>query len=435
MRDQSHHILLSREEAVSQMLAALDEKFAANTWDNVPIAEACGRVVAHDVHARADAPTCLTCRMDSVAVHYDDFAAAAPELPDVSVWERGRDWEFANTGTAMPDGFDAAVVVEHVTFSEDGECVLAIDAAPSARFAGTRPRGSQMSRGELLASAGTRVTPELAAHIAAGNVAYVPVRRRPRVAFIPTGGELQTPGSPFVCEDKNVETNSVLVRAKVEAWGGEFVGFQTVRDRPAAIKLALRQACEVADIVVLNAGSSKGSADWTSEVLDEVASRVICHQTNHGPGRHSSYAIVDETPVMGISGPSGGVSPTLDFYLRPIMRRALGLEPEVSPVLARLAAPFSHGGGPFGAAGSGRPGDAPAGELPPRERPPEGFRAIRFVSVAQGSDGVLVATPVEGGPDSLAATLANAYYLMPVGPGKRPPAPGDLIPVELRGAF
>ncbi|WP_301828919.1 hypothetical protein [uncultured Parolsenella sp.] len=39
---------------------------------------------------------------------------------------------------------------------------------------------------------------------------------------------------------KNVETNSLLVRAKVEEWGGEFVGFQTVRDRPAAIKLALR---------------------------------------------------------------------------------------------------------------------------------------------------------------------------------------------------
>lgn len=82
---------------------------------------------------------------------------------------------------------------------------------------------------------------------------------------------------------KNVETNSLLVRAKVEEWGGEFVGFQTVRDRPAAIKLALRQACEVADVVVLNAGSSKGSADWTGEVLDEVA-HVICHQANHGPG-------------------------------------------------------------------------------------------------------------------------------------------------------
>lgn len=35
--------------------------------------------------------------------------------------------------------------------------------------------------------------------------------------------------------------------------------------------------------MVLNAGSSKGSADWTGEVLDEVA-HVICHQTNRGPG-------------------------------------------------------------------------------------------------------------------------------------------------------
>ena len=399
--------------------------------ERVGVGESAGRVLAADAVARDDAPTCLTCCMDSIAVHFDDFsrAAAGGPLPDVSAWERGRDWDYANTGTAMPEGFDAAIVVEHVTFSDYGARVLAVDAAPSERFAGTRPAGSSLKRGEVLAAAGTLVTPEIAARIASGNVSTVAVARRPRVAFIPTGDELQAPGSPFVARGKNVETNSILARGKVEAWGGEFIGFQTVRDRPEEIRAALAEACEVADIVVLNAGSSKGSGDWSCEVMEEMG-RVICHQTNHGPGHHSSYAVIDGTPVVGVSGPSGGAAPTMNFYLRPVMRRFLGLPTDPVLVPARLAEPFpaGHRSGAGGGAGAGRP----AGETRPREESPDGFFAIRFLNVAAAPDGVLEAHPVAGGPGSSVVAACNGWYMMPTGPGARRAEPGDVIMVELR---
>lgn len=435
MRDHSHHILLTREEAVSQMLARIDglERPFGGRRDRVRVEDAAGRVLASDVHARTEAPNCLTCCMDSIAVHYDAFAAAgsedAPGIPDVSSWQRGRDWEFANTGTAMPEGFDTAVVVEHVEFSDDGERVLAIDAAPSHRGAGTRPAGSSLKRGQLLAQAGSVVTPDVAAYIASGNISVVDVAAQPRVAFIPTGDELQTPGSAFIARGKNVETNSILARAKVEAWGGEFVPFQTIRDRRAAIELSIEQACEVADIVVLNAGSSKGSADWSCEVLDELG-EVICHETNHGPGHHSSYWMVGETPVVGISGPSGGASPTMDFYVRPLMRRFLGLDPVIPKMTARLAEDFPAGGphGPH------RSAHGPAGEQRPREESPDGFYTIRFLDVKVADDGVLEAHPIAGAPGSTAAINANAYYMLPCGAGQEQPHKGDFIQVELRSA-
>lgn len=435
MRDHSHHIQLTREEAVRQVLAAVDALpggFGGRV-ERVDIRDARGRVLARDVHARAEAPNCLMCCMDSIAVHFDDFAAAgteeAPGIPDVSGWEHGRDWEFANTGTAMPEGFDTAVVVEHVAFSEDGERVLGIDAAPSRRFAGTRPAGSSLKRGQMLAAAGAVVTVDLMARIAAGNVSTVVVMARPRVAFIPTGDELQTPGSAFIARGKNVETNSILARAKVEGWGGEFVPFQTIRDRPAAIKVALEEACEIADIAILNAGSSKGSADWSCEVLDEIG-RVICHETNHGPGHHSSYTMVGETPVVGISGPSGGASPTMDFYVRPLVRRFMGLEPVVAKIPARLAEAFPAGG----MHGKGVKVHGTAGENRPREESPDGFYVIRFVNVSVAPDGVLEAYPVAGGPNSDAAVMANGYYMLPTGAGQTQPNAGDTIRVELRSA-
>ncbi len=446
MRDHSHHVELSREDAVAQIIEKLGDGFgwagvsaSPALWDGetharearlkrsemVSVAEAVGRVLAFDVYARVEVPNCLTCCMDSIAVHWEDFEG---DLPDTSAWKRGVDWEFANTGVAMPEGFDAAVVVEHAVVSEDEQHVR-IDAAPSRRFAGTRPAGSTMKPGDLLASAGRAMTPDDSARVANGNVAAVRVVCKPRVAFIPTGNELVTPGGTIAL-GKNIETNSLLVKGKVEQWGGRFVPFDIVPDDPDAIRRAVQEACEVADIVVLNAGSSKGSDDWSVEQLEEIG-QVICHQTNHGPGHHSSYALVEGTPIVGISGPPWGASFTLNFYLRPLMCRFLGMDPAPKRVPVRLAEAF-----PAGGPGTSKPDPAVPlpGEARPLEATDEGavFFSIKFLNVEAGEDGMLIAHPAGGSPGSSEQRAANAYYMMPSGPGTARPAAGDVICVEFR---
>ena len=443
MRDHSHHILLSREAAVEQILEKIGE--VEPDIERVPLAESIGRVVAHDVEAACDVPSTLTCAMDSIALHWSDFEGLGEdELPDTSEWVRGEDWQFANTGVAMPEGFDTAIVIEHVQVSEDEQHVT-IDAAPSKQYAGTRPVGSTMKRGDVLVPAGTVITPDVAATIGSGNNGSVAVVRKPRVAFIPTGNELVAPGAPydpyrpegFASRGHTIETNSLLVRGKVEKWGGQYVPFDIVCDERDAIREAIAQACETADIVVLNAGSSKGSDDWSCEVLEEMG-EVICHETNHGPGHHSSYAMVNGTPIVGISGPSGGASFTLDFYLRPVLRKYLGLDPIVAKTPARLAAEFPAGGGHGPGAGGHGPGGhkKPAGEDRPAMTPPAGsepgtpaFYGIRMMKVVPAEDGSLEAYPAVG-PN--ASREANAYYMMPAGPGIKPPAVGDVIGIEYR---
>ena len=442
MRDHSNHIQLTREDAVAGVLAAIGP--VAPELERVPVAESVGRVLARDVTAVCDMPSSLTCNMDSIALHWSDFEGLADgELPDTSGWTRGVEWQFANTGVAMPEGFETAIAIENVEVSDDEQHVTILE-GPSRKFAGTSPVGSRLKRGDVLASAGTVITPDVAATIGGGDVGSVTVVRKPRVAFIPTGNELVPAGVPydalradsFAARGRNFETNGILVRGKVEAWGGVYVPFDIVVDERDAIREAIELACETADIVVLNAGSSKGSDDWSCEVLEEMG-QVICHQTNHGPGHHSSYAVVNGTPIVGISGPSGGASFTLDFYLRPVMRTYQGLDPDVPKTPARLVEPFPAGGhGPGGKGGPGA-GRKPAGEQrPPEQHPAESgkpvFFGIRMVSVAPGADGVLEARPVAGRPGSAATASANAFYMMPSGPGIKPPAAGDVIPVEFR---
>ncbi len=295
MRDHSHHIELPREEAVDEMLAALPEWFAVPRIEQVPLDRAVGRVLAESVTAKADVPSVLTCCLDSIAVRWSDFAdLPAGDVPDTSGWTRGVEWEFANTGVAMPEGFDAAVVVEHATVSPDERSVV-IHAAPSRQFAGTRAPGSQMQAGNVVVKEGCVITPDVAARIACAGRSAAMVVARPRVAFIPTGDELVPPNVPFseshperfAARGRVYESNSAVVRGKVQEWGGELVPFDIVPDDREAIRAAIGRACAVADIVVLNAGSSKGSDDWSVEVLEDMG-RVLCHQTNHGPGDRKS---------------------------------------------------------------------------------------------------------------------------------------------------
>ena len=339
----------------------------------------------------------------------------------------------------MPEGFDTAIVIEHVQVSADEQHIV-IDAAPSAQGAGTRPVGSTMRRGDVLGAAGTLVTPDIAARMGSGNNGTVAVVRRPRVAFIPTGNELIAPGMPFdperpeafAARGKNFETNSVLVRAKCEKWGGQFVPFDIVADRRDAIEAAIARAVELADIVVLNAGSSKGSDDWSCEVMEQMG-QMICHQTNHGPGHHSSFAVVDGTPIVGISGPSAGASFTLNFYLRPLMRAFAGLEPEVActPMVLAEAFPAGGPGGPRKHGGPVRGEDRPA-EHPAHEPGKPEFFGIKMLRAEHAEDGTLRAWPVPGRPGSPESYTANAYYMLPNGPGIEAPKPGDVIMAEWR---
>lgn len=441
MRDHSTHIELARHDAVEHMLHELEEcGFGATRSvrnEQVALNESFDRVLAEDVRVKTDVPNVLTCCLDSIAVHWDDFADLPDgQVPDTSDWVRGIDWEFANTGVAMPAGFDTAIVIEHVRVSDD-EKHVELTAAPSERFAGTRPAGATMKRGQVALESGTLVTPDVAARIASAGHASVAVRPRPRVAFLPTGDELVPPNLPlsesspekFAGAGHVYESNSAVVQGKVEAWGGVFAPFDIIADEYDAIKEAVLSATKVADIVVLNAGSSKGSEDWSVEVLEEIG-RVIYHQTNHGPGHHSFFAMVEDVPVVGISGPSGGVSFTLEFYLQPAMKAFLGLDPHPVLIPARLK-------GSFGKNRFARKEGA-AAKIAGEERPPEAttpgssFYSVRFMELIAEADGTLSATPVAGKAGAPETQHANAMYMLPAAADAVFPEEGTIIEVELR---
>ena len=210
------------------------------------------------------------------------------------------------------------------------------------------------------------------------------------------------------------------------AWGGECMVYPIVPDKPDMIEDALHRACAEADIVVLNAGSSKGSDDWAMEILDKIG-HVINHEVSHGPGHHSSYAVVDNTPIVGISGPALGATFTTDFYLKPVIDLWYGRPTTPQHVTARLAAPFAD---LFSAP---KEKDKRAGELRPAFERTTPFHSIRHIVLTQAEDGIIEATPLKFKPGVVQAETAAGYYPLANGCGHVSPQVGDMIEIELRG--
>lgn len=306
----------TRQTALDELLARWH--FTPET-EYVPLADCIDRVAAEDIASVNTIPAKRVSAMDGYAVHSASFAHGRPE---VSAWKAGADFTPADTGDDFPDEYDTVIAVEQLHYDHDGKLTLTDDFVFRAG-GGIRPAGSLLQRGDLLVRGNTRITPELQANLAMGGIMSVPVFRRPVVAFIPTGSELVPPGTEPQ-RGQNIECNSLLISAYLRRWGAEPLCFPIVRDDPEQLSRCLEEALRRADIVILNGGSSKGTEDFSSRLLEPRAS-YFSHGVRTVPGRPVAIAILDEKPVINLPGPTMAAWVVSDWLLYPMLCHYYGL--------------------------------------------------------------------------------------------------------------
>lgn len=313
------------EPSREQMLAlVLEHSHFISAQETIPLRAACGRVLAEPVYARNTLPNCPVSQMDGIAYRYADYLACGG---DCRHWQEGREYQFSNTGVAVPEQYDTVTIIEDVEFSAEGE--LHLLRAPQAAGEHIAPAGCRMQTGQLLLTAPATLTPAHLGLLASGGVMQVPVYRRPRVGIIPTGDEL-VPADVPLQPGKNVECNSIVLAALIESWGGQAVVWPIIPDQRDYLISVTRQALHSCDIVVFNAGSSKGRKDFAPEVLNAVG-EVYVYEVAHGPGKHTSFTVADNgCPLLGLVGPTGGAELTAEWYLRPLIDQYLH-RPSIAP--------------------------------------------------------------------------------------------------------
>jgi putative molybdopterin biosynthesis protein len=317
------------EDALGKWLAAL--QIEPLEMERATVPDAAGRALAEAVFARVSSPHYHASAMDGIAVDAQATFAAGETRP--VVLEPCKDFDWVDTGDPMPSGRNAVIMSEDVTWLDSGAAEII---APASPWQHVRAIGEDIVATELLFPEGHVVRPADAGALLAAGLWEVPVRRRPVVALIPTGDEIVEPAqrlsgdAPLLKEGDIIESNTYVQSALVTSWGGAPLRTAVVPDDGPALKRALHEALEKADIVAINAGSSAGSEDFTVEVI-ESAGQVLVHGVAQRPGKPVVLGLVHHggrrKPVIGVPGYPASAFLTFCAFVEPVLKAMLGLRP------------------------------------------------------------------------------------------------------------
>lgn len=284
------------EEALARVRAELDRKALVGV-ERIGADRAAGRITAEPVIARYSSPTYHSAAMDGIAVRAADTFAAREGAP--VLLRSGDDYVFVNTGHPMPSAFDAVVMIENVVM--DGE-VAAVE-SPVAPFAHVRRIGEDIVATEMILPRHRRISPYDVGALLSCGAYEVDVYERVRLRVIPTGDEVMDfTTRPEPGPGQVVESNSMLLCALADEWGMPCTRVAPVRDDPDALARALEEGlASDAHVVIIVAGSSAGSKDYTRATIERVGT-VLVHGVAAMPGKPSLLGIAGGKLVVGAPG-------------------------------------------------------------------------------------------------------------------------------------
>ena len=299
--------------------------------ERVPVGDALGRATAAPVWAAISNPHYHGAAMDGAAVRADDTRGASEATP--IRLKVGPEAEWVDTGDPLPDGMNAVIMVEHIhSYGDEIEIM-----APVAPWQHVRSMGEDIVATELVLPEGKRLLPvDLGAAAACGHP-YLNVRRKPRVAIFPTGTELVEPGTNVKPGDI-VEFNSLMLAGQVAEWGGEAHRQPITADNYDLLKQRISDALDTHDVVLVNAGSSAGSEDYTSKIVSELGQLVV-HGCAIRPGHPIILGVARGKPIIGIPGYPVSAVLTCELFVKPLVYRLLGTtapsRPKTTAIISR----------------------------------------------------------------------------------------------------
>jgi putative molybdopterin biosynthesis protein len=321
----------------------------------IPLDEqALGRVLAEPVWAKISSPHYHASAMDGFAVRAQETEGALETAPISLAYDQQT--VYVDTGDPLPGWANAVIPIENIE-PLDAAGQVAVDArqpdairirAAVPPWAHVRPMGEDMVATQLVLPAGHTLRPVDLGAVAGCGHSEVRVARRPKVAVIPTGTELVEIGQPVESGDI-IEYNSMVMAAQVESWGGRATRYPITPDVFEQICARVAEASQDHDLILLNAGSSAGSEDFSASVVEALGDLLV-HGVAVRPGHpviigviarrsegamkksagkveiatHPVDARNDIIPIIGVPGYPVSAALTGEIFVEPLLARWLG---------------------------------------------------------------------------------------------------------------
>lgn len=265
-------------------------------YETIPVTESLNRITGKAVYAKYCSPLFNAAAMDGIAVTAAKTEGASENSPVELIF--GRDYQIIDTGDPIHEPYDAVIMAEDLLETEDENKVRII--SPAVPWQHIRPVGEDIVAGEMILPGRHCIRPIDVGVLLSGGIVEIEVVKNPAVAIFPTGTEIIEPGT----EPKDgdiIESNSRMFENMAKVQGAEAVRFETIPDDYEKIRDAVKEAAEKYDMVIINAGSSAGTEDYTVHVLRELG-EVIIHGVSIKPGKPVILAFVNNKPVIGLPG-------------------------------------------------------------------------------------------------------------------------------------
>ncbi|MBE0512186.1 molybdopterin molybdotransferase MoeA [Candidatus Bathyarchaeota archaeon] len=323
--------LTNIDEALSTLVKKLKPERLKS--EQIPIHTASGRITAEDVQAKNDLPPFDRSAVDGYAVKAQDTFGASQFNPktlkltenEVREGEARQIW----TGTPLPRGADAVIMLEYTKRIED-KIEVVITVTPGGNVS---RKGEDVQRGEVAIKAGTRLKPHHLGLLAALGTTHVNVVKKPKVAILSTGNELVELGHKPK-PNQIVETNRLILSSMCQGLGAEPLDLGIAKDDLKEISAKIREGLEQADVVITTGGTSVGYPDLVPMAINQIGTPgVIVHGVAMRPGMPTALAILQGKPVFILSGNPVAAMIGFEAFARPLLLKLLGVEREPRPTL------------------------------------------------------------------------------------------------------
>ena len=268
-----------------------------------------GRITAAPIFARFSVPAIHLSAMDGIAVRSAETLGASEQNP-VTLPDAAR----VNTGNIVPAGYDAVVMIEDVWV--DGETYTV--RKPVSPWQHIRPVGEDIGESEMILPSHHRIRPQDVGALANYGVTEVKVLNV-RAGLIPTGSEL-VPAGVMPPPGKVVESNTLMAASVLAEAGVEAHRYPIVPDDPDRIRDAVRRGVAENDILLVSAGSSAGTRDYTADIVRDLG-EVLAHGVAIKPGKPVIVGRVEGKPVIGLPGYPLAAATVLRELVMPLVAR------------------------------------------------------------------------------------------------------------------
>ena len=258
---------LTVDEARSAILNLIEP--TTNT-ETVSLCDAPGRIAAEDIHAQHNIPMFRNSAMDGYAIRHKDAIAGAkfriigsslaghPYTDPLAEGEAVK----ITTGAQTPVNADAIVIQELAELNGDFFATSAT--IKHNRY--IRNPGDDISKGQPLLTANSRINAADTGLLAAQGIDRVTVFSKPVVGVFSTGDELCR-SSESIQDGQIFESNCTTIRSLLKLAGIESVDLGICKDDPDDIE-KLMQSATGYDFILSSGGVSVGVADFVKETLE-----------------------------------------------------------------------------------------------------------------------------------------------------------------------